>query len=89
VYVHLGGEVVVPIQEIVGIFDARMIVGNGDNERFLEIARAGGRLRSDVPSSDLKSIVVTAGGVYASPISSMTLVRRVTNVQWGLSSAQG
>ncbi len=87
-YVHLGGDVVVPINEIIGIFDARMMEGSGDNQRFMEIARSSGRMRSDVPGNDRKSVVVTASGVYTSAISSLTLMRRVTNVQWGLSTAE-
>jgi extracellular matrix regulatory protein B len=88
-YVHLGGEIVVPIQEIIGIFDARLIEGNNDNQRFIENARSHGRMLSDISKDDLKSLVVTTGGVYTSPISSLTLVRRVMNVQWGLGSADG
>ena len=85
-YVHLGGEVVVPIQDIIGIFDARLIEGNEDNLRFLEIARAHGRMRTEIQQKERKALVVTTGGVYTSAISSLTLVRRVMNVQWGLGS---
>jgi hypothetical protein len=84
VYVHLGGEVVVPIHDIVGIFDARMLEGSDDNERFLAFSRASGRMLIEMRPHDRKSIVVTIHGVYASAISSLTLVRRVMNVQWGL-----
>ena len=84
-YVHLGGDVVVPIQEIIGIFDSRLIEGNEDNLRFLENARAQGRMRAEIPREERKAVVVTTGGVYTSAISSLTLVRRVMNVQWGLS----
>ncbi len=78
-YVHIGGEVVLLIPEIVGIFDARLISGNADNERFVERARAQGRMRVEVPVHDRKAVVVTTGGVYESAISPVTLVRRVTN----------
>ncbi len=88
-YVHLGGEVVVPIQEIIGIFDARLIEGNEDNQRFMEMARSHGRMRAETPHDDRKSVVVTTGGVYTSAISSLTLVRRVMNVQWGLGGPEG
>ncbi|HXX40188.1 MAG TPA: extracellular matrix/biofilm biosynthesis regulator RemA family protein [bacterium] len=88
-YVHLGGDVVVPIQDIVGIFDARMLDGSRDNERFLASARASGRMLVEMRAEDTKSVVVTTHGVYASAISSLTLVRRVTNVQWGLGAAEG
>ena len=88
-YVHLGGDVVVPIQDIVGIFDARMIEGNEDNQRFLDVARTHGRMVAEIPTHDRKAIVVTTDGVYTSAISSLTLVRRVTNVQWGLGGSEG
>jgi hypothetical protein len=84
-YVHLGGDVVVPIQEIVGIFDSRLLQENEDNQRFMEAARRHGRIRSEVPAADTKAVVVTATGVYTSAISSLTLQKRVTHVQWGLS----
>jgi hypothetical protein len=79
VYVHVGGDVVLLIPDIVGIFDARMIEGSADNERFLERARAQGRIRIEVPRGDRKAIVVTIGGVYESAISPVTLVRRITH----------
>ncbi len=87
-YVHLGAEVVVAIQEIIGIFDARLIEDNNDNQQFMATARSKGRMRAEAPPEDRKSIVVTTGGVYTSAISSLTLVRRVMNVQWGLGSAE-
>ncbi len=88
-YVHLGGEVVVPIQEIIGIFDARLVEGNDDNQHFMDSARSQGRMRAETPPDERKSIVVTTGGVYTSAISSLTLVRRVMNVQWGLGGIEG
>jgi len=89
VYVHLGGDVVVPIQEIIGIFDARLLEANVDNERFMEMARSQGRIRAEVAREDRKAVVVTTAGVYTSPISSLTLQRRVTHVQWGLGESEG
>lgn len=84
-YVHLGGDVVVPTAEIVGIFDARLLEDNEDNRRFMDAARRAGRVRSEVPQGDWKAVVVTSTGVYTSAISSLTLQKRVMNVQWGLS----
>ena len=88
-YVHLGGDIVVPIQDIIGIFDTRMLDGNDDNHRFLANAAANKRMKSEIREPDRKSLVVTTNGVYWSAISSLTLVRRVTNVQWGLSVSDG
>ncbi len=84
-YVHLGGDVVVPIQEIVGIFDSRLLHDSEDNRKFMDTARRQGRIRSEVPAEDIKAVVVTATAVYTSAISSLTLQKRVTHVQWGLS----
>jgi len=88
-YVHLGGDIVVPIQDIIGIFDTRILEGNDDNHRFLSNAVANKRMMSEIQDRDRKSLVVTTNGVYWSAISSLTLVRRVTNVQWGLSVSEG
>lgn len=88
-YVHIGGEIVLLIPEIVSIFDARMIAGNPDNERFIERARAQGRMRVEVPPQDRKAVVVTTGGVYESAISPVTLVRRVTNASAELARQDG
>ncbi|HLW48041.1 MAG TPA: hypothetical protein VKW09_09785 [bacterium] len=88
-YVHIGGEVVLLIPDIIGIFDARLIAGSVDNERFIERARAHGRMRVEVPPQDRKAVIVTTGGVYESPISPVTLVRRVTYAGVELSRPEG
>lgn len=88
-YLHLGGDVVVPIQEIIGIFDSRLLEGNEDNQRFVQVARTYGRIRSEVPQEDCKALVVTTSGVYTSAISSLTLQKRVTHLQWGLAQGAG
>ncbi len=87
-YVHLGGDIVVPINEIIGIFDSRLVEQSPDNQRFMEMARAHGRMRAEIPSGEMKAVVVTTGGVYTSAISSLTLTRRVMNVQWGLGGSE-
>ena len=87
-YLHLGGDVVVPINEIIGIFDAKLMEQSPDNQRFLEIAHAQGLIRAKIPPHDQKSVVVTTTGVYTSAISSLTLTRRVTNIQWGLGGSE-
>jgi hypothetical protein len=87
-YVHIGGEVVLLIPDIIGIFDARLIAGSLDNERFVERAKAQGRMRVEVAPQDRKAIVVTIGGVYESPISPVTLVRRVTHAAAELGRAE-
>jgi len=88
VYVHLGGEVVVSVKDIVGIFDARLLGKDAGNQRFLEIQRRSGRVLAEISVPDCKSVVITSSGVYGSPISPGTLARRILQsraviAQWG------
>ncbi len=87
-YLHLGAGVVVALQDLVGIFDSRLLQENEDNQRFIASSRKSGRIMSEVPPADCKAVVVTTTGVYTSAISSLTLQKRATHVQWGLSEGQ-
>lgn len=87
-YVHLGGEVVISVRDIVGIFDARLMGKDAENQRFLEIQRRNRRVLAEISFPDCKSVVVTSSGIYGSPISPGTLTRRIlhsrsTISQWG------
>lgn len=76
-YVHLGGEVIVSVRDIVGVFDARLMGRDAGNQRFLEIQRRNGRVLAEIAIPDCKSVVITSSGVYGSPISPGTLTRRI------------
>jgi hypothetical protein len=82
VYVHLGGELVVAVTEVVAVLDARRAAGSAINDEFLRRAQASGRLRGQGPTAESKSVVVTRGGaVYVSGISPATLTRRMTHLR--------
>lgn len=77
-FLHLGENLVIPIKEVIAIFDIESS-SNVDTNRFLKIAEEDGfikRITKDTP----KSFVLTERNkksiIYLSPISSVTLVKR-------------
>lgn len=74
-FLYLGGDVVVPVKEIVGIFDLRLRVSPVTRE-FLNVARDEGIFKVVVGDERAKSLVVTTREVYLSPVSCHTLKRR-------------
>jgi hypothetical protein len=69
-YVHLGGDAVVDVREVVAILDARRV---RTAEARALLARAGIRSRGPRP----RAIVVTPRGVYPTPVTAATVARRI------------
>lgn len=80
-YVHLGGDVVVPVNEVVAIVDARLFEGSEINRELVDRAARAGRLRGAGPSPGWKALVVTIHAVYTSGVSASTLGRRMTHLR--------
>jgi regulator of extracellular matrix RemA (YlzA/DUF370 family) len=81
-YVHLGGELVLAVTEVVAVLDARAVPGSAVNEEFVRGAQAAGRLRGGGLGTKTKALVVTRDRtVYASSISPHTLARRMTHLR--------
>ncbi len=76
-YIHLGGEKIVRVSEVVAIFDVSIEQFSKLTQQFLEHLRQAKRAET-IGDEEPKSIVVTADKVYYSPISSATLKRRTT-----------
>lgn len=77
-YLHLGQDVVVPYEEILGIFDLDNTTYNVRAAGFINGAQREGRVvlcTDDLP----KAAVVCDGGVYLSQLSPATLLKRVEN----------
>lgn len=77
-YVHLGGDLVVPVREVVAILDVRLLQASEINRQLVDRAREGKRLLGEGITPECKSLVVTTGGVVTSTISAPTLARRMT-----------
>lgn len=82
-FLHIGGDVAVPVDEVVAILDAQPKRWTTTTKEFFAKTRASGRLW-DVSGGDVNAYVVTPAYVYASPISSVTLKKRAEGSRSGL-----
>ncbi|MFC4077223.1 extracellular matrix regulator RemB [Salinithrix halophila] len=75
-FIHLGGNKMIRISEVVTILDAGGRRSPSTLAPYLEAARNQGRLEWITTLEEIKSYVVTETVIYASPISSLTLLKR-------------
>lgn len=77
-FLHLGDDTVVALEEIVSINDFRSFHSN-INKEFLTQMRQKGKI-VDVSENTPKSFIVTKQSVFLSAISSLTLKKRAGNL---------
>jgi hypothetical protein len=85
VFLHLGENVVVPIKDIIGIFDLQNTMYSSDTIQFLRLAEEDGfvqRITEEQPKSFIIAEVNNKSKIYLSPISSTTLTKR-TDMNYG------
>ena len=78
-FLHLGENVVVPIKDVIGIFDQQTTMYSSDTIQFLRLAEEDGfveRITKERPKSFVIAEVNKMSKVYLSPISSSTLTKR-------------
>ena len=78
-FLHLGENVVVPIKDIIGIFDLQNTMYSSDTIQFLRLAEEDGfveRITHERPKSFIIAEVDNMSKIYLSPISSTTLTKR-------------
>lgn len=83
-FLHLGENVVVPIKDIIGIFDFETTTYSSDTSSFLRMAEEDGfveRISKEKPKSFVIAEVNKMSKIYLSPISSSTLTKR-TNINY-------
>ncbi|MBB6629901.1 extracellular matrix regulator RemB [Clostridium algidicarnis] len=79
-FLHLGENVVVPIKDIIGIFDMETSMDSSDTRQFLRMAEEDGfieRVTKEAPKSFVIAEVEKKSKIFFSPISSATLTKRV------------
>ncbi|MFD0621425.1 MULTISPECIES: extracellular matrix regulator RemB [Paenibacillus] len=81
-YIHLGGEKVIRSSELVAIFDVSIEKSSKCSKQFLSHAE-GQKNVEVIGEEEAKSIVVTKGKIYYSPISSTTLKKRANSFTAG------
>jgi hypothetical protein len=89
VFLHLGGDLVVAIADVVAIVDSRLVEHAEVNREFLDRALAGDRIRGEGFTPDCKALVITPQVVYTSGISASTLARRMGQGKRGMISWEG
>lgn len=78
-FLHLGENVVVPVKDIIGIFDMQSTMYSSDTIQFLRMAEEDGfveRITKEQPKSFVIAEVNKMSKIYLSPISSATLTKR-------------
>ncbi|RCX16131.1 uncharacterized protein DUF370 [Anaerobacterium chartisolvens] len=78
-FLHIGGDVVIPVRNVIAILDIETTTVSKDTKEFLKVAEEEGFIQSI--SEDLpKSFIITENDkkskIYLSPISSVTLQKR-------------
>ena len=85
-FLHLGENVVVPIKDVIGIFDLETSMYSSDTIQFLRMAEEDGfveYITKEKPKSFVIAEVDKMSKVYLSPISSATLTKR-THVEYDI-----
>ena len=78
-FLHLGENVVVPVKDIIGIFDYESSKYGSDTNQFIRLAEEDGfveRITKEKPKSFVIAEVNKMSKIYLSPISSSTLTKR-------------
>ncbi|WP_084413172.1 extracellular matrix regulator RemB [Desulfovirgula thermocuniculi] len=81
-FIHLGGDVIIPKKDIVAIISAQACRSAATAE-FLGLARSEKKLELIGERGKEKSFVLTREKVFLSPISCATLKKRAEAETWG------
>lgn len=82
-FLHLGENVVVPIKDVIGIFDMETAADSTDTIQFLRMAEEDGfvqRITREKPKSLIIAEVNKKSKIFLSPISSSTLGKRTESI---------
>ncbi len=78
-FLHIGGDVVIPMKNIIAVMDIDTTTLSKDTREFLKTAEEEGFVESicnDLPKSFIIAEIDKKSKVYLSPISSLTLQKR-------------
>ncbi|OPZ94837.1 MAG: hypothetical protein BWY74_00237 [Firmicutes bacterium ADurb.Bin419] len=78
-FLHIGGDFVVPVKNVIAIMDLETTTLSKDTRDFLSIAEEEGFIESisdDIPKSFIITEIDKKSKIYLSPISSVTLQKR-------------
>ena len=78
-FLHIGGDVVIPVKNVIAIMDIETTTISKDTKDFLKIAEEEGFIETisdDLPKSFVITEIEKKSKIYLSPISSITLQKR-------------
>lgn len=75
-FLHLGGDTIVPKNEVVAIIDLDSATKAEATREFIQVAEEEGFISQIADKSKVKSLILTSKKIYFSPISSITLKKR-------------
>ncbi len=78
-FLHIGGDKVIPVKNVIAIFDIETTTLSKDTKEFLRTAEEEGFIESiseDLPRSFVITEANKKSKIYLSPISSVTLQKR-------------
>lgn len=81
---HLGGDVVIPMKDVIAIFDIESSETSEVNKEFLDIAKDEGFIKNisdDLPKTFVLAELGHKTMIFLSPISSSTLLKRAEYIQ--------
>lgn len=76
-FLHLGEERSILNQDILGIFDYKLVKKSKITKEFMDLVVHDQTLEKVSMDKEVKSFVVTKEKVFLSPISSLTLQKRI------------
>jgi extracellular matrix regulatory protein B len=83
-FIHLGGDIVISINDVISIMDVESSNLSNTTKEFLSIAEDEGFIRK-ISEDDPKSFILTEKDnktiIYLSPISSVTLLKRASFIE--------
>ncbi len=78
-FLHIGGDVVIPMKNVIAILDIETTTLSRDSREFLKIAEEEGFINTisdDLPKTFIITEIEKKSKIYLSPISSVTLQKR-------------
>lgn len=73
-FLHIGGDIIIPVKDIIGIFDLSFGAESATKD-FLRVAKEEGFIVDQI-DGDKKSFILVNERIYLSPIASSTLRKR-------------
>ncbi|WP_425059457.1 hypothetical protein SCACP_00060 [Sporomusa carbonis] len=80
-FLHLGANTVIPLRNVIAIFDLK-IAASAVTDQYIKNVKSSNKL-IDISENSAKSFIITDQNVYMSAISSQTLKKRAGHIPVG------